>query len=237
MAQAELDRLYEYLDSYSDRKKFKIYQYAHSDRDPYMSPFDLDYKTGLMINLVPAMTMVQGELRQVTYYAVYDANEPVYINRFKEPVLEVKVDYHRDYLGFAQYRVVTRRWYYEDGTICNDMSMAKVTTKIYDFIGTIREGKRRRQNVIDNMMIPIMGMMLQTSVPHQFSGEAEVIREARRFMSVHKISMVSFIDDSNPQLSEEIATASEAWLNNVISADGTTIRMYLMNELNVQEVL
>lgn len=242
LTQQQLDDLDSIISAYSVPKKFKIYQYVPETtiHDPYIFPADIDYKTGLTISLFPARVMVQGELQEVTYYAEYDALEAYELDKFKQPVLKVEINYTRDSLGFAQYRSTTRSWYYEDGTMCT--SVQKITSKVYDFLGTIAEGKRRRQNIIDGSMIPVLGMMIQTCLvapqqnPPLFATQPELVLEARRFLSSCKAHIIDFVDDSSTEFSDWLSTATEVWLNNVIHQNGTTIRQWLMNEIDVQVI-
>lgn len=224
-------------------KTFQIYEYVPRpllNRDKLVPPFDIDYKVGLSRRLVPARVMIKGELQEVTYYAEYDWSEPEEYNRYKVPVLKVTIAYVRDALGFAQYRTTTRQWYYTDGTLCTDPACTKTTSKGYDLRTTIVEGKRRRQNVIDGLLLPVLGMMIQTELSNptsEFSTEAELILEGRRLLATWKPAIIDFVDDSNTTFADTVTAATEYYLDNVVNAQGLTIRQYILYNIDVQEVV
>lgn len=224
-------------------RTFQIYEYVPRpllNRDKLAPPFDIDYKVGLNRRLVPARVMVKGELQEVTYYAEYDLNEPEEYNRYKIPVLKVVITYVRDSLGFAQYRTTTRQWYYTDGTLCTDPAYTKTTSKVYDLRTTIVEGKRRRQNVIDGLLLPVLGMMIQTELPKPgtpFANEADLILEGRRLLASWKPYIIDFVDDSNTSFADIVAAAPETYLDNVVNAQGLTIRAYILYQIDVQEIV
>jgi hypothetical protein len=224
-------------------KTFQIYEYVPRpllSRDKLVPPFDIDYKVGLSRRLVPARVMIKGELQEVTYYAIYDFNEPEEYDRYKIPVLKVTITYARDPLGFAQYRTTVRQWYFTDGTLCTDPACTKTTSKVYDLRTTIVEGKRRRQNVIDGLLLPVLGMMIQTELSNpnsSFSTEADLILEGRRLLATWKPDIISFVDDSNTDFAATVTAAPETYLDNVIDQNGTTIRGYILYQIDVQEVV
>lgn len=223
-------------------EEYKIYDYLPKDsrrkNKSTVLPIDIDYKTGLTAKLHPVYTYVKGELQNVEYYGVYDESEPVESDRFKEPVVSVDITYERDSLGFAKKRTTNRSWYQKNGSI--NKNKKKTTKKYYDNNMTIVEGKRRRGNIVNNMTLPIMGMLIQTELikpDTTFTTQESLIIEGRRWLASHKPAFIDFVDDSNPTISTEIANDTTSWLDNVIDGEGTTIRDYMLNELNVQSVI
>ncbi len=224
-------------------KEFKIYDYLTNEAKRYHRggtylPVDIDYKTGLKEKLHPRYTYIKGELQKTIYYGTYDESESLEADRFKDPTVRVDIVYERDAMGFARKRTTERYWYYKDGTY--DVTLRKTTTKYYDNTMTIVEGKRRRGNIVTNMTMPIMGMMMGTELGKEgspFSSQEDIIIEGRRWLASHKADFIDFVDDSNPTISASISTDVTAWLDNYIDGNGTTIRMYMLNELNIQDVL
>lgn len=237
-----------YDESYSPDviKDYALYNYVNKKRrgrnSPYTNktipPLDINYKTELALGLYPNRTFVQGELQEVIWYGTYDALETDEADRWKDPVLKVSVVYNRDALGFAQFRITTRSWYFVDGEL--DEVNTKISNKYYNHFSTIKEGKTRRKNIIDQLSLPVLSMLAATELvkdPLVYTSEAELIVEGRRFMSSHKQEINNFIDDSNTQLAIDVTADATVWLDNIIDGNGTTIRMYLLNEIDIQDVV
>lgn len=187
----------------------------------------IDYTVELESKLFRENTMVRGELQKVEYWD----------NSTKDnKVLEVDVVYTRDPLGFAQYRTTTRTWFDQAG---NALDNQKVTVKYYDTLGQIQEGKRRRGNIVDAMQMPILGMMIATlpgmSAPWNAMTQPEIVQLGRDFLKLHAESFSAFINESHKQILDDILNATDAWLDNIIDADGTTIRYYILAQMNLED--
>lgn len=209
--------------------KCKIYRYVDNIRDYNLikAPVGLDYVTGLTVKLYPKRTFVKGELQKVEWHSSQDYNDLI---------IKVDIIYERDLTGFATKRTTTRTWYREDGT---EALPKKITEKVYssDMISQIEEGQKRRGNLIKGLQIPMVGFLLHTVAPLEGESELErsarIIKLGRKFLSDNKKYFTEFIEDSNREITEVIEEATEFWMDNIIDANGTTIRQYILNEINI----
>lgn len=210
-------------------KYCKIYRYVPEDQkhNKTNAPVGHDYITGLTTRLFAKRTLIKGELIKVEWYADEEKTDLVIV---------VDIVYERDPLGFATRRTTTRTWIREDGT---EATPKKVTIKAYsdDMLSQIEEGQRRRGNLVKGIQMPVMGMLIAT-IPAK-SGESEVERQGRivllgrKFLSDNKQYFTAFTEDSNREIVEVIEGSTDFWMDNIIDGNGTTIRQYLLNELNI----
>jgi hypothetical protein len=207
-------------------KHAKIYRYiGETNYRKYDAPIEHNYICGLSTTLFPKRTFVRGELQKVEWYADQACTDLV---------LEVDISYTRDSLGFALNRTTTRKWKNEDNT---DNHKVKTTNKDYTInqLEQINEGIRRRDNIINGLQMPVLGMMIATKdQAASLTGKTdqEIILAGRDFLKSHKVSFQSFIDESHQQIQTDITNDASDWLNNLIDAT-TTIRAYVLNEINV----
>lgn len=130
----------------------------------------VDYKTGLVgrlhkhIDAADPVFWYRGEVRRVEYWDSPAKND-LY--------LTVVVQYVRRANGLLQIvnpnavwgdadfigRRTTRTWYRTDGTTEPDI---KVTDKTYNAVDAMREGERRRHNVIQQLAIDLLTMIVVT---------------------------------------------------------------------------
>lgn len=206
----------------------KIYRYVMvSQHAKDCAPIDHNYKTGLSISLHPNRTFNAGELDQVDWYADKEQTDLV---------ISVVISYTRDTLGFALSRTTTRTWYNEMGQAA---SPQKITEKIYenDPVLQMDEGKKRRRNLVSIVNTYTLGYMLATTPAKVNEDEVtrqwRVLNDGKKFLSQYKSEYTSFVEDSLPEILDVIKDGTEYWWDNVIDADGTTIRDYVYNELNI----
>ena len=212
-------------------KYCKIYRYVE-DKHKYnlkKAPMGLNYKNGLTTKLHSKRYFTQGELQKVEWYANPDLTDLVLI---------VDIQYKRDSLGFASERITTRTWINEDES---EASPKKITKKVYsnDTLSQIEEGIKRRGNIVKGLQMPVLGSMLATIPTNEGESEPErqgrVLLMGRRFLATYKKEFTLFIEDSNKEIKEQLKLANDYWLNNVIDANGTTIRSMLLKELSIDE--
>lgn len=197
----------------------KLYRFMDiTTSNEYDAPRGHNYVLGLNTKLFPVRTFVQGELQAVDWYSDIEK---------KDLVLKVRIEYTRDPLGFALTRTTTRTWLREDGT---EHEWTKISIKEYDMLAQINEGIRRRGNIVKGIQKPVLGMMIQTI---QDKSATEVILMGREFLKKYQSDFTAFQNDSNSGILTAISQASEEWLDNQIDGNGTTIRMYILNELNI----
>lgn len=215
----------------ADPKDLKIYRYvpkAYQDAETDEPDFALDYKTGLTIRLQPEVSMVLGQVNTITYYstAVPGALGPT----FSDPILREDIVYLRDAGNNAITQTKTITWICEDGT---DHADTKVMTKVYTPSESIREGVRRRGNIVTYLKGATVGLLMATEIPAGKTAE-EVMDMGRAFIGVYEADLQLFIDAGLPNIHTNVgADTTHAWLNNVIDGNGTTIRAFFLNELNI----
>jgi hypothetical protein len=221
----------EIMDSWDKSKTYKIYKYLNfnSFEDMMMVPFDVNYKTGLDTKLFVSHTFnssptgaSHGELQKSIYYEYAEidpvSGEPT---NFQNPILEVAFTWVRDALGFVVQRLSEIKWYRWDGTL--DTLNTKKMTKLYSKEDAIKEGKRRRGNIVDALYMPVLGFLIATEPFIPEDGGNELLRQqrliltGRTFLAEHKASFDNFIDDSNKQIITDIANDTRIWLDNDIS--------------------
>lgn len=207
---------------------YRIWSYSVEDRDPTDDPRGLNFKTGLHTRLHPVYDFVAGELQKVEYYATATPNAQGTVD-YSDLVCDVSFTYTRDAGGFAQYRVATRRWFLADGT---PGPHVKVQVKYYTPQTSMKEGKRRRENIVDNAMMTVVGM-LQATNP---TTDIEVLLQwGRDLASEYSAQISTYIRESNRDIVTELGKNLPAypWLDTIVDAQGTTIRDYLINELDI----
>jgi hypothetical protein len=184
----------------------------------------VNYKTGLTKNLFPDRVFTKGELNFVGWYSDEAKTDLV---------IQVTIAYIRDSLGFATSRTTTREWLDDTGQV----ALTKTSKKEYDDIAQIKEGVTRRGNIIKGLQKPTLGMLIATepALPNETEPERQnrLILEGRTFLANHKQAFTLFEEDSNRGVSDDITNATEPWLDNIIDGNGTTIRAYILNELDI----
>ena len=106
-------------------------------------PSQINYKTQLKNSLSKTSKMTKGRIEKVTY-----------LNDAGDKVVEVTIAYN-DNTGDLQHplsRVTTRCWYDDAGVNHGVLGFDKtVKTKKYDQWQTIKEGQRRRHNIVEGL--------------------------------------------------------------------------------------
>lgn len=232
-----------FLAASTPREQFypKIYRYIDNKNGTYDErevPTGHDYKAGLSIRLQPKRTTVKGEVVRVDYYVDKELTDKV---------LTVEVSYERDPLGFATGRTTTRRWVMENGDYHPN---SKVTHKSYtiNMEDQIREGIRRRQNIVNTVQPAVLGAMVSL-----LSGDysrMEILFLGRVFLDKFEIEFDKFIkasstvtDPNDPNFGRksvvvafevEAKLPASAWMNMPTPLlGGATILQYLSNEFSI----
>lgn len=196
----------------------------------------INYKIEPKPNLFPKRTFIKGELQKVEWFMEED---------FQTLVLDSVMTYTRDPFGFAQTRTTTRTWYDTDGLA---LDIVKVTTKKYSMLEQIKEGKRRRGNIVDGIQLPVMGFMVETMTVEPWNLDQQtILLMGRDFMDRFENEFNKFIDNSSTVTSgenvgrksvvvafEEAAETTDTWLKNTPSAlGGARILDYLVGEFSI----
>lgn len=199
----------------------KEYEYRKSD-----APIEHNYVSGLSTSLYPRRTFVKGELQKVEWHSNTECSDLI---------LKVDISYTRDPIGFAIERETIRTWVNEDETENKDKKTTKKNYTINE-IDQIQEGIRRRGNIIKSLQKPILGLMIITKDQDPaLTGlsDGEIVLVGRDFLKLHQSSFQSFESESHKQIQTDIVAATDQWLSNVIDGNGTTVRDYILNELNI----
>lgn len=197
---------------------------------------NVDYTIMPKPNLFPKRTFVKGELRKVEWYEE---------ETFQNLVLVAEMSYTRDYFGFATSRTTVRKWYAEDGS---ELENIKTTNKKYSPLEQIKEGKRRRGNIVDGIQLPTMSFMVETMTVEPWNlDQMTILLMGRDFMDRFSNQFKNFIDNSSTITSgpnigkksvvvamEEAATSTDTWLNNASAQlGGAKILQYLVGEFSI----
>jgi len=203
----------------------KIHHYIDEDpHDAYTPPHEHNYISGTTVKFFPKRTMVKGEVTCVDYFLD---------EALTDLILKVEITYNRDSLGLAVDRTVTRSWYREDDL---PHPSTKVTKKIYTINPSdqTKEAKRRRQNIIDRLLLVVLGMMIGT-----MPGETidDILTDGRAFVLEFKSEFDTYVDSGGAEIVVTVSGATTSgitgvWLDNVAIAPTTTIRQYMMGELS-----
>lgn len=219
----------------------KIYDLVsqESQKLPY---HEMNYKTQINSSLFPKRYFLKGELQKVDWFSDEELNNLV---------LVVDISYTRDAMGFALERTTTRKWVLSDGDFAD---FIKITKKKYttNAIDRIIEGKRRRQNIVDAVQIPVLSFLIEAaSDPENEYGlqPSTVLLLGRDFLDRFNQDFKKFIDNSStvtdvndPNFGlkkvvvnlQNAASTTDQWLNfSPVALGEVTILEYLTNEFSI----
>lgn len=201
---------------------------------------EINYKTELEVGLFPKRLFEKGELQKVEWYSD---------EALTDKIIDVDITYNRDSQGFATDRTTTRTWINNNGT---ENDKKKITKKVYSQNqgDQIKEGKTRRQNIVDNCQMPVLSFMVETMIA-TYTPE-EVILIGRDFMDSLQDHFLNFISNSStvtdinsPDFGkkaivvelESRSSTGATWLNNTpLQLDptgGTSILDYLTDQFSI----
>lgn len=173
--------------------------------DPFEDPRVVDYKAGILGRLHKMISSrVSGEVRVVDYYS--DEAMTTLVIR-----VEVFADaacttpgYARTGNGLVTERWTKRTWYRTDGTVLT----TKVTHKHYahDPVEQMREGRRRRNNVIDALTIDVLNMIVVTD-----PATVDPTNPTTAEISAAEATGMEFLQTFSDQVSNYIRTGDLTW--------------------------
>ena len=208
----------------------------------------IDYRTGLVDRLHKVITTVHlGEVRRVDYYADTDATRRVLaVEVFADEELTTP-GYSRNSLGSPLERWTRRVWYRRDGSVF----ATKVTHKIYthDPAAQMREGIRRRTNVVDKLSVDVLTAYAVTTAANPAAPTLEEMAAAydvvTAYMDKYEGGVTTFIrvgrhDFTEPPESPNITDDTDTWLDSSVVLlgypTGWTIRTIMLESLkNISE--
>lgn len=228
---------------------YKIYDYLTEDAiasiggiNPQKTPKSIDYKKSTNTKLHPNYEFDNlGFLTGCTYYTevtiTQDALGFTQYN-YSNPILRYTASYTLQPNGYVGSRTVTRKWYMVDGTLSDD---SKITEKIYRPMEARNEGKRRRRNLINKLVIDTVGLIIMTS--QDISNVIEAENDAIDFLKEVTPGINEYYEygsrtdsQGNPcKLIQDINSSTYSRLDNFVPGtnDTVTIRQYLISKLSV----
>jgi len=233
-----------------EHNHYKLYDFLSDDTfeslgtvNPKTTPKSIDYKKDLNQRLHPKLGFDRfGFLTGCTYYENLSVSYDAYgftVFTYDNPILNYVADYTFADNGYVSTRTITRRWYMMDGTLSDD---AKVTFKIYPPMVARDEARRRRKNLINDLLIKAVGLFIMTSPDLSDVETAETdaipfLKDINSAISAYYEYGTKVDAQGNPcQLIQEISTHSYSRLDNFVPGtnDTVTVRMFIMGGLNPQ---
>lgn len=217
---------------------YKIYEFLKDSpnlkdlaEDPWRYPYDIDFKTMLKTKLAKkTLPKSFGKPTSVEYYESYDPAIGTYSN------LVARVDFTLTYdpMGFISKKEALLRFYKADGSLEMDKSkdIGRSYDPLYDMEYRIKEGVTRRTSVVDNLQLPILGVL---KAIYPTTPISDVIKIGRDFLDRYEREFYMFIKASKKDIITSITDAQDAWLDAPFppAGPGVTVRMYLINELSI----
>lgn len=194
-------------------KEYKIYAFTDMGAQfvaPDMvtvPPTNINYN---ILGLHKKRTFVKGEVTTVEYYAEYD----LLSKEYKDLILKEERSYLRDN-GLVYQRNLTVTWYYLDDT----EGEQKSTVKYYPPDESIKEGIRRRTNIISNLKMVSFSMLGSENA-------YDLLSSIYNELGLYK-------DGYTQPLLDILGTLIKPYLDTTFVADSVTLRMYLISEMTI----
>ncbi len=209
---------------------YRIYDYIldPANHDLNFAPQNVDYVRSLAIRLHPIRTFDKGRLVRVCYYdaSTLDAQgESIPAPNSRKIVCEDYV-YADDASSFVRNRTLTITWLKNDGSDGDQ----KIRTKMYGNLAAKAEGERRRKNIIDRIIMTLVGVLAATET----AGDVFAAKDlGRAFLRVYNDEKSYFVEASATDLHDAVGSdAVHAWLDNEV-VTGLTLRAYMQDALTI----
>jgi hypothetical protein len=206
-------------------KEYKIYDYTYPKYIKTATPYAINFKTELSKGLYDVSNMTDGVCTSKTFYGTSDGTTN------SDPVVKESYVYVRDAANLATSVTVTTSWYYTDGT--EDTENTKIRTHYLPAPESIKEGKQRRNNILDELQLIVVGLIMQTELVNQTTA----IVYGSTFMEDYAQDINSWINTpakyafQNRINAEVTGTTDYQWLFNDIGG-GLTVRDYILSKIN-----
>ena len=225
---------------------YKLYNCVSKDVlqkgvDIFEPPHSINYKIDLENKIYPDYTFNdKGLLVECTYYKFLEQEQNqmgLTINSFSEPILKYEAEYTFRDNGYVGERTVKRMWYKMDGTL--DEDNPKISNKKYPPMIARDEGRRRRRNLINNLILEAVYLIIITSPDLNNVIEAE--EDAISFLDEISDGINRFYEYGNRFINgqpfllfQQIQNSDYIRLDNFVpnTNDTLTIRDYLLNKVN-----
>jgi len=228
------------LDDYKDNQNFKIYYLLNDDKlyepiNPTTTPKSIDYKTDIK-RLHQKLTFKKGMLVECEYFKnlTITQNElGLDVFNYSDNILRVLAEYHVSPNSYTDYRVVKRYWAYMDGTYSNDY---KESVKYYDTINSRNEGTIRRENIINDCITSISGLIIMTEPTITTVKDAEIFAlpvlneidgEVNKYVKGYIEPLITKISTIDVSIYGNLGN----WFDNTIPNSQASIRQYLVSKL------
>jgi len=230
-----------------DNNYFKIYNLLSIDAietrgisNPFLTPKSIDYKKEIDGRLHAKYVFDSyGWLIECEYFEHLEISQ----NQlgfteydYSNPILKYGAEYFMKPDGYVGSRTVTRRWYRLDGSLDLD---SKITQKFYEPMAARNEGRSRRQNLINNLIVQVVGLIIMTS--EDLSNVSDAESDAIPFMKEVANGISDYYEygtkedsEGNPcKLVQDVMASNYSRLDNFVPGtnDTVTIRMFIISKL------
>jgi hypothetical protein len=223
----------------SEEKRI-VAKYFLVDKDKRDEVFD--YKKELDGRLHPEYIFDSiGWLIECNYYRnlnIWQDTQGFTQYEYSDPILKYEASYQMKDDGYVGSRTITRRWYRLDGTLDTD---SKVSVKYYEPMSAREESKRRRQNLINKLIIQTVGLIIMTSNDLDNVTDAET--DAMEFMKYVAPGISEYYEygnkkdaQNNPvKLVQLVMDSDYSRLDNFVPGTNNTvtIRQFIISNLDI----
>lgn len=209
--------------------KYKIYDLLVDSADLTAEdrsklPVDIDFKTGLSIDLHKEVIMQQGAPVSKTYYTEATLNQNGTIS-YSNPIIKIEYTFERDGISLAKSCTQHFRWYDTEGNLSEGYKEVK---DFFNTVEKIAEAEQRRGNIISDLKVKTIGLLMYTEQLSQQDATAL----GRPFLADYKQHIYNYIDEANVGFATVVTNdTTYAWLDS-ITPYGITIRQYILNAIN-----
>lgn len=208
--------------------EYKIYSLLAADAklkriDRGILPVDIDFKTGLSVDLFEEVHMSHGAPVYKQFYTDATSDENGVIT-YSNPIVRIDYTFDRDSISLAKSCTQEFRWYDTN----NNLSVECKTIKdFYNTVEAMAETELRRRNVINDLKVKTIGLLMYT---RQLS-QADAAQTGRGFLAAYKAEIYNYIDEANTGFADAVTSApvnDYPWLDDM-TPYGVTIRQFILN--------
>lgn len=207
------------------------------------TPKSIDYKKDLTQRLHPKYTFDDfGWLIEAEYFQDLVVGTNVYgfhVFTYSNPVIKYEAQYTSEPSDYVESRIVNRRWYLASGKYSNDI---KTSFKIYEPLTARAEGRRRRKNLINRLLIDTVGLIIMSS--NDLNDVLTAEEDAMPFMKDIQSDIAAYYESGTKKdaqgntctLIQSITGHTYSRLDNWVPGTGNTvtIRQFIINRLDPQ---
>lgn len=245
-----LDDFYQFLikgfndpivETYDDNRNYRIYSILNSDKrnyfiNPTILPSSINYKIDVT-RLHQKLTFKKGILVECEYFENLDVTYNQFgleVYNYSNPVLKVNSVYYVSNNSYVDYRVTKRYWTYDNYTYSSDY---KETIKYYDTKAARDEGNIRRDNIINDCVTTIGGLLIMTEPSITTIKDAETF--ALPILDYLDSDINKFIKGNIEPMVTTVSTLDVGtlgnlgnWFENLVPNTQITIRQLLLSKLS-----